>query len=84
MYYAWLFEEDDDDFYSAARQSATRLHDAAVAEGQVLDNAPAYPNYAMFDTPLSKLYGDNLPMLRSLKAVHDPNNVMGLAGGWKF
>ncbi|KAF9449794.1 FAD-binding domain-containing protein [Macrolepiota fuliginosa MF-IS2] len=84
LYYAWLSKADDDDFHSAARQSASRLHDVAIAEGQVLDNASVYPNYAIFDTPLSELYGDNLPILQALKKVHDPNNVMGLAGGWKF
>jgi hypothetical protein len=30
------------------------------------------------------MYGDNLPTLRALKKVHDPKNVMGLAGGFKF
>lgn len=43
-----------------------------------------YPNYATYDTPLEDIYGSHLPRLRSLKLKVDPQNVMGLAGGWKF
>ena len=43
-----------------------------------------YGNYADANTPLSDIYGDNLPSLRALKAKVDPRNVMGLAGGFKF
>lgn len=58
---------------------------AAIAEGQTeLSGAPVYPNYAIFDTPLTTMYGSNLPGLQSLKASIDPTNVMGLAGGFKF
>ncbi|KAF9449800.1 FAD-binding domain-containing protein [Macrolepiota fuliginosa MF-IS2] len=84
LYYAWLLEANDEDMYAAARQSAARIHEVAVAEGQVLDDAPLYPNNAMFGTPLNKIYGSNLPRLQALKNLHDPKNVMGLAGGWKF
>jgi FAD/FMN-containing dehydrogenase len=64
---------------TAARQSASTLS----AQSGVSD-AARYPNYAIYDTPLESIYGDNLPRLRSLKAQVDPNNVMGLAGGFKF
>lgn len=84
LYYAWLLEADDDDFHAAIRQSAARLHDVAVAEGQLIDDAPLYPNYAIFDTPLEKMYANNIPTLRALKKLHDPDDVMGLAGGIKF
>ncbi|TFK39177.1 hypothetical protein BDQ12DRAFT_734991 [Crucibulum laeve] len=85
IYYAWSLSAFDDDFHDAARQSAARIYDAAIAEGQAgIVGAPVYPNYAIFDTPLSSIYGSNLPQLQSLKASIDPNNVMGLAGGFKF
>ncbi|KAI0357738.1 FAD-binding domain-containing protein [Trametes cingulata] len=84
IYYAWGSELADDAMHSAARQSAEHLTQVAVAEGQDIANAALYNNYAIFDTPLERLYGDNLSKLQALKAQYDPDNVMGLAGGWKF
>ena len=45
---------------------------------------PLYPNYARFDTPIEAIYGSNLPRLQELKAIYDPEDVMGLAGGFKI
>jgi hypothetical protein len=84
IYYAWLLDVDDDTFHKSIRDSAAHLHSVATAEGQDLDEAALYPNYAIYDTPLEKMYGANLPILRGLKKIHDPNDVMGLAGGFKF
>lgn len=69
--------------YDAARQSAAHLTQVAVNEGQDIASAPLYGNYAMFDTPLDRVFGDNLARLQALKAQYDPSNLMGLAGGWK-
>ncbi len=57
---------------------------AGVADGQNVTHAARYPNYALFDTPLEDLYGDNIPRLRAIKRTVDPKNVMGLAGGFKL
>lgn len=85
IYYAWISSIFDTDFQAAARASAATVRNAAIAEGQTaIAGAPVYPNYAIFDTPLSDIYGSNLPFLQSLKATIDPTNVMGLAGGFKF
>ena len=70
--------------YAAARQSAARLTQVAVSEGQDVADAALYNNYAIFDTPLERIYGGNVERLRALKTQYDPENVMGLAGGWKF
>jgi hypothetical protein len=43
-----------------------------------------YGNDADAATPLVDIYGDNLPILQALRAKIDPDNVMGLTGGFKF
>jgi len=57
---------------------------AGVADGQNVTHAARYPNYALLDTPLKDLYGDNIPRLRAIKKAVDPKNVMALAGGFKL
>lgn len=84
IYYAWDLPISDSLINSVMQTSASYLTDLAVSENQDVGDAPLYPNYAIYDTTLSRLYGDNLPRLQSIKAQYDPNNVMGLAGGWKF
>jgi hypothetical protein len=84
IYYAWLAEGNDETFHSAVKQSVNQFRAVAIKEGQQIEQAPLYTNYAIYDTPLEVMYGDNLPRLRALKKLHDPDNVMGLAGGFKF
>ncbi|KAI0290497.1 FAD-binding domain-containing protein [Russula brevipes] len=68
----------------ALRQSSDAVRAAALDDGQDLSRAAVYVNYALFDTPLEDMYGGNLERLREIKASIDPENVMGLAGGFKF
>ncbi|KAJ7030279.1 FAD dependent oxidoreductase [Mycena alexandri] len=82
--FAWTPAKSDAIFHTALKQSANHLTDVAVYAGQAVAQAPLYTNYALADTPLERMYGDNLPRLRTIKAQVDPNNVMGLAGGFKF
>jgi hypothetical protein len=82
--YAWTNETFDQDFHNAVRSSAKILFDIAQSEGQSLQGVPLYPNYAIYGTPLTDIYGSNLPRLRRLQSEVDPQNVMALAGGWKF
>jgi len=85
IYFAWTLELLDPEFHSAVNQSAAQVHNAALAEGQTgIIGAPLYPNYAIYDTPLTNMYGQNVAILQSVKAAVDPNNTMGLAGGFKF
>ncbi|KAF5385518.1 hypothetical protein D9757_005411 [Collybiopsis confluens] len=85
LYYAWTSESSDGQFHDAIKQSVDHITKVALAEGQAgVDTAPVYPNYAVYDTPLERLYGDNLPKMRCIKARVDPHNVMGLAGGFKL
>ena len=83
--YAWIDEQYDQDFQDAARQSADNILKAAIDQEQTnLTGAAIYPNYALFDTPLANMYGNNVQALNDLKARVDPTNLMLLAGGFKF
>ncbi|EED78329.1 predicted protein [Postia placenta Mad-698-R] len=84
IYYAWDLSLSDTKMGDTMRTSSSHLTELAVLGGQDVTDAPLYPNYALYGTPLSRMYGDNLPRLQAIKAQYDPNNVMGLAGGWKF
>ena len=66
------------------RNISTTIHAAALADGQNVSHAAVYPNYALFGTPLEDMYGGNVERLRKIRAAIDPEDVMGLAGGWKF
>ena len=46
--------------------------------------AHKYVNYVLFGTPLEDMYGGNVERLRRIRAAIDLNDVMSLAGGWKF
>lgn len=84
IYYAWLSSDDDDNMHSTAVESANYLTQLANSEGQDISDAALYGNYAIYSTPLSRILGDNVDALTSVKAQYDPNNVMALAGGWKL
>ncbi|KAL4068781.1 hypothetical protein V8B97DRAFT_1972021 [Scleroderma yunnanense] len=84
LYFGWMSPSADEVMQDATRTSAEKLYNDAVALGQSISDAPLYNNYAIFDTPLESIYGDNLQRLKSIKQQVDPSNVMGLAGGFKF
>ncbi|KAJ2935499.1 hypothetical protein H1R20_g1593, partial [Candolleomyces eurysporus] len=83
--FTWADPSQDAVFERAIREMKEQLYAALLAEGQSdIVNAPLYPNYALWDTPVQKIYGSNLPALKSVKSRVDPSNVMGLAGGFKI
>ncbi|KAH9920717.1 FAD-binding domain-containing protein [Fomitopsis serialis] len=84
IYYAWASPDNDTLMNQIMVQSADYLTQVAVAEGQDIAETSLYPNYAIYDTTMERIYAGNLPRLRELKAKYDPFNVMGLSGGWKF
>ena len=84
LYFAWGVELADDHFIDAIKTSAATIAAAADAEGQNIGDAALYGNYAVDGTSVDRIYGDNMPRLQSIKAQYDPDNIMGLAGGWKF
>jgi hypothetical protein len=84
LYFAWTDPLSDRAFQKAIRESTAFLKAQALAGGQDVEKAPVYGNYAIFDTPLKDIYGNNVPRLRRIKETYDPQDVMGLAGGYKF
>ncbi|KAL4063633.1 hypothetical protein V8B97DRAFT_2026278 [Scleroderma yunnanense] len=79
IYYSWANETSDSAMHTAIRESTRNLRQLSGTS-----EAPLYPNYAIYDTPLEMIYGANLPRLRSLQHCVDPENIMGLTGGFKF
>ena len=84
IYFTWLSPESDQEVYDAVQTSAKILQADAINGGLSDANAFVYPNFAIFSTPLDKMYGANLLRLQAIKEVVDLENVMGLAGGFKF
>ena len=83
--FTWADPSQDAVFEQAIRDMKEALYAELLAEGQSdIVNAPLYPNYALWDTPVQKVYGSNLPALKLVKLRVDPLNVMGLAGGFKI
>jgi len=86
LYFAWALPTSDSYFLAAIKESTEVLLATAVAEGQNVSGANqiVYSNYALADTPLETMFGENVDRLKEIKTVYDPQNVMGLAGGFKF
>ncbi len=68
----------------ALRSFADAIRDVALQDGQNVSHLTKYPNYAIFGTPLEDMYGGNVERLRKIRAAIDPDNVIGLTGGWKL
>ncbi|KAG6334915.1 hypothetical protein ID866_4176 [Astraeus odoratus] len=84
LWFGWTDSAADGLMQDATRTSVRTLFNKAIELGQDIAQAPLYNNYAIYDTPLESIYGDNLDALHQIKGKVDPENVMGLAGGFKF
>ena len=69
---------------NALRNMSSTIRTAALVDGQNVSHAAKYVNYALFSTPLVDMYGKNVERLREIRRAIDPEDVMGLAGGFKF
>lgn len=85
MQWSWNSSPSTDSWFTNAQKaSSANLLNVLASQGQSTD-LPLYPNYAISNTPVINLYGQqNLLLLEEIKAEYDPENVMGLAGGWKI
>jgi hypothetical protein len=84
IYFAWTTQPHDSFVADALRQTTDAVRAAAVADGQDVADAFSYGNYALFGTPLERLYGANVQRLHDIRSHVDPNGVMALAGGFKL
>jgi hypothetical protein len=80
----WSDPADSDYAHAALRNMSDRIQAFAIQQGESLPTDLHYPNYALGDTPLNLLYGDNVPRLQTIHHSVDPKNIMGLTGGFKF
>ena len=86
LQFSWRLPSDDDYFINEIKLSANSIMQAAIDDGQNTNGTIQirYPNYALETTPLSEMYGANLPRLQLIRKGWDPDNVMNLTGGFKF
>ena len=84
LYFSWNAPNLDDEIRGIMKDLASQITAQAAAEGQDVADAFIDGNYALADTPIEAIYGDNVARLRAIHNAVDPNNVMGLAGGFKF
>ena len=84
LFLAWSDKSLDKYMYDSMRSLSASIIEAGIKDGQDLENAAHYTNYALYGTPLEKMYGKNVERLREIKNKYDPFRVMDLTGGFKF
>ncbi|KAG2144148.1 FAD dependent oxidoreductase [Suillus bovinus] len=84
VYYGWTDPNDDEVMLQLGAESAAYMKQFAVDAGHNVANALIYPNCAPPGTALADMYGDAVSSLHSIRSAVDPDNVMGLTGGWRF
>ena len=82
----WNDESLDKDkyVYNSLWSLSASITETGIEDGQDLKDASNYPNYAMYGTPLEKMYGKNVERLRKIKKNYDPFHIMDLTGGFRF
>ncbi|CAF3756624.1 unnamed protein product, partial [Adineta steineri] len=86
LQFGWILESSDQFFINVIQSVADTLLQTAIEDGQDLGGLKEilYPNYALPNTPLIKMYGSNVDRLISIRQQVDPDNVMCLTGGFRF
>jgi hypothetical protein len=77
---------NDEYFVNEIRSVAAIILQTVLDENQDVGGTKQirYSNYAVENTTLSEMYGDNVARLQSIRQAWDPENVMYLTGGFKF
>ncbi|VDB99546.1 unnamed protein product [Peniophora sp. CBMAI 1063] len=84
VYFSWVLPSADEMMWAVMEEIEGNVTALAVAEGQDVEHAAKYGNEALGDTTVEEIYGNNVVRLRSIREAVDPEDVMGLAGGFKF
>ncbi|TEB23056.1 FAD-binding domain-containing protein [Coprinellus micaceus] len=85
IFIAWADPSKDEWYKQEIEKIRDVLQAKLIEEGyEGVTTAPVYSNYALWDAPAERLYGSNLPKLQEIKRKVDPEDVMGLAGGFKI
>ena len=84
VFIAWKDKDLDQYMYDSIRNLSASILETAVKDGQDVKDAAPYTNYAIYGTPLEKMYGKNVERMREIKEKYDPFRVMDLTGGFKF
>ncbi|EJD05535.1 FAD-binding domain-containing protein [Fomitiporia mediterranea MF3/22] len=71
-------------FVAEAQKIADVIQAKAVQEGLSQFGDIIYSNYALPNTSLELMYGENVPRLKELAARFDPDKIMTLTGGFHF
>ncbi|KAI9449075.1 hypothetical protein BJY52DRAFT_1227991 [Lactarius psammicola] len=66
--------------YDSVRSLSASITKAWMKDGQDLKDAARYTNYALYGTPLEKMYGKNVKMLREIEKKYNPFRVVDLTG----
>ena len=82
----WILPSEDGLFLNQLETSRKTILQLALNDGQKVGGAKQilYPNFGPVNTPLSRMYGNNVAKLRKIRKDWDPDNVMYLTGGFKF
>ena len=81
---AWNDKDLDGYVYESIRNLSALILESGMKDGQDLKDAGPYTNYAVYGTPVEKIYGKNVERLREIKEEYDPFRLMDLTGGFKF
>jgi hypothetical protein len=84
LYFGWSDKSLDEYIYEEMSELSASLIEAGIKDGQDLEDAAHYPNYALHGTPLEQMYGDNVERLYNIRRRYDPFRVMDLTGGFKL
>ncbi|KAJ7593193.1 FAD-binding domain-containing protein [Mycena floridula] len=84
LWVTWSDPKDTEYAHATLRKLSDKIQAFAIQEGQSMATDLHYPNYALDDTPLNLLYGNNVHRLKQIKQHVDPKNIMGLTGGFQF
>ena len=80
----WSNQEDDGFWLDKLDEMATEICSFAINEGCTTADAPMYYNLALDGTSVESIYRENYLDLQATRKVVDPQELMGLTGGFRI